>query len=384
LAVSVLLLRRGYSVTLYEQAPRLGGALSTFVRGGFRFDTGFHYTGGIYGPLREILEELDLLSLPWHPLDADAFDRVYYGGKEYLIGEQSPLTSDDPLERQLLAGNAFCMQLHPELDGSVFREVESSFRQGAYRLKGGAGQLVDRLASQIQSLGGEIRTNTRVASVEAMLKEGLVVSTIHPQALMRMMDAPVRPVFRRRIEGLPLSRGMFTAHLLLEKGMIPYRNCNLFIYRGDPDLWSEAVPQGVMVHFYVPEQGEYAEAIDLLMPMDWQEVNGFCSGSPEYTAFKHQRAEEMIALASTVVSGLQEAVRDCWTSSPLTWQRYTLAPEGSAFGTLHLTSSPDSGFLSPKTPVDGLFLTGQSIGIHGFKGTLMSVINTVNQICMHS
>jgi len=384
MAISVLLLRRGFGVTLYEQAPRLGGALSTFVRDGFRFDTGFHYTGGVHGALRDVLGELDLLSLPWHRLDPDGFDRVFYGGREYAIGEQSPLTSDDPLERQLLAGNAFTMQLHPSLDPAVYREVQSSFRQGAYRLEGGAEQIVERLESQIRAMGGDIRLNARITSVAPLLEEGPVVAAIQPQALMPMLDVSVRPVFRRRLSSLPLSRGMFTAHLLLEPGAVAYRNCNLFVYKGEPDLLSGGIPEGVMVHFYVPRQGDSAEAVDLLMPMDWSEVSGFSSGSPEYVRYKAAKAEEMIALASTAVRGLKEAVRGCWTSSPLTWQRYTLTPEGSAFGTLHLTDQPDSGFLSPLTPVPGLYLTGQSIGIHGFKGTLMSVNNTIQHICTHS
>ena len=49
LECGLLLARSGYRVTVLEKGRQAGGCLQTFVRGGRRFDTGFHYVGGL-GP----------------------------------------------------------------------------------------------------------------------------------------------------------------------------------------------------------------------------------------------------------------------------------------------------------------------------------------------
>ena len=60
LAMALLLARAGRRVTLLEATPRLGGSLQRFVRGGIPFDTGFHFTGGMDGVLRQMLAVLGI------------------------------------------------------------------------------------------------------------------------------------------------------------------------------------------------------------------------------------------------------------------------------------------------------------------------------------
>lgn len=385
LSTALLLLQRGYSVCVLEQSHQLGGALTSFRREDFLFDAGFHYAGGVEQDLHPILVELGLDTLPWHRLDEDGFDHVYYDGREYAIGAATPLDSNDPLQHQVLAGNAMTMHLTPTLPAWFFREIEQSFRQGAYRLRGGCGQLIDRLAEQISALGGEIRTGVRVDQLSPYLEQGIVVSSLHPAATMQMLaKEAVRPVFRRRLTSLPHTRGMFTVHIRLRAQQIRYQNYNQYIYPGQPDLWRGGQTDGVMVHYYVPEQGDYAEAIDLLQPMDWETISPYESDHEAYHAFKQQKAQALIALAETVIPDLQASVANYWTSSPLTWQRYTQTPMGCAYGTLKSTDLPDEGLISPRTPIENLYLTGQSLAVHGLKGTLFTVKQTVNAICMHS
>lgn len=385
LSTALLLLQRGFSVRVLEQSLYPGGAFSSFERGGFRFDAGFHYAGGVENDLKPLLSELGLATLPWHRLDEEGFDRVYYGGSEYAIGTSSPIDSPDPLLHQLLAGNAMTMHLTPTLPGWFFREIEQSFRQGAYRLRGGCTQLIDRLVDQIRALGGEIQTGRCVESLMPYLEQGIVVSSLHPAVTMSLLpDGALRPVFRRRLTSLPNTRGMFTVHLRLREESVMYRNFNQFIYPEQPDLWNGGQTEGVMVHYYVPETGNYAAAIDLLQPMDWETISPYANDRLAYHAFKQAKAEEMIRMAATFVPHLKEAVATYWTSSPLTWQRYTLTPQGCAFGTLKSTALPDDGLFAPRTPIANLYLTGQSLAIHGLKGTLFSAKQTVDTICMHS
>ena len=59
LTAALLLAKRGRQVTIIEKLPHIGGFLNRFNRGGLRFDTGFHFTGGFGGILSDFLELLD-------------------------------------------------------------------------------------------------------------------------------------------------------------------------------------------------------------------------------------------------------------------------------------------------------------------------------------
>ncbi len=59
LTAALLLAKKGRQVTLVEKLPHIGGFLNRFTRGGLRFDTGFHFTGGFDGILSDFLELLD-------------------------------------------------------------------------------------------------------------------------------------------------------------------------------------------------------------------------------------------------------------------------------------------------------------------------------------
>lgn len=60
LAMALLLAKAGRRVTLLETTPRIGGSLQRFVRRGVPFDTGFHFTGGMDGMLRQMLAVLGI------------------------------------------------------------------------------------------------------------------------------------------------------------------------------------------------------------------------------------------------------------------------------------------------------------------------------------
>jgi len=54
LALALLLARAGRAVTLVESQPTVGGYLRRFSRGGIRFDTGYHFSGGFNGVMRQM------------------------------------------------------------------------------------------------------------------------------------------------------------------------------------------------------------------------------------------------------------------------------------------------------------------------------------------
>lgn len=74
---AITLARHGHRVALLEKAPRTAPLLRGFSRGGVRFDTGFHYTGGLAPgePLDVFLRYLGVADkVESFPFDPDGFD----------------------------------------------------------------------------------------------------------------------------------------------------------------------------------------------------------------------------------------------------------------------------------------------------------------------
>lgn len=78
--------------------------------------------------------------------------------------------------------------------------------------------------------------------------------------------------------------------------------------------------------------------------------------------------------------GLSDRLEAVYTSTPLTWRDYNLTPDGSAYGIRKDCQQPLLTILTPRTPVPNLFLTGQSLMVHGLQGTTMTALATTQEV----
>lgn len=237
LQCAYILAKKGMKVCVLEKNPVVGGCLQTFRRGKSEFDTGFHYVGGLDDgqSLNTLFRYFNLMDLPWHRLDADAFDEVSINGKSYFfangydnfvetLSSQFPHqrenlrnyvamlkrvgdglkdsflpknedevmstslfarsaygflceTVTDPLLRNVLSGTSLKMELSKDtLPLYVFAQINSSFIQSAWRLEGGGQLIADKLVAEIEKMGGEVRTNAEVT--ELVENEGRISSVV--------------------------------------------------------------------------------------------------------------------------------------------------------------------------------------------------------------
>jgi all-trans-retinol 13,14-reductase len=221
--------------------------------------------------------------------------------------------------------------------------------------------------------------------------EGSVfISDVHPQLTFGWLKDSniVKNIFRRRIQALENTFGIFTASLVLKPNTLPYFNHNKYVFR-KANVWTfhENIGgvDGVMVSCRVPEDDNYARQIDLLTPMPWAlckhwEHTVVGRRGEIYELQKERLADDCIRLAERVIPGLRDMVEKRYTSTPLTWRDYTLSPCGSAFGIRKDCRQPLLTMLSPKTPVPNLFLTGQSLVLHGLEGVTMTAFKTLETI----
>jgi all-trans-retinol 13,14-reductase len=464
LQCACILSKQGFNVCVLEKNSQLGGCLQSFKRGDMELDTGFHYVGGLDEgqPLRRLFDYFGLMNLPWHRLDNDGFDEIIIDNRSFMytngyenfaeaLSQKFPKEKDglnkyaaflkkvsdnvlnifdggqaadfskylftssaydylksitkDPLLVDVLSGALLKMEPYPvALPLYTFAQINSSFVQSAYRLKGRSSMIADTLAAHIKVNGGVcltdsevtrlVENNRKITAVEVnktdCLTADYVVSDIHPANLIALIDenACIRNVYRERINCLRNSQGMFTAHFVLKKNSIPYLNRNLFVY-DKCNLWDNIEMQEnkcAFVSFKVPEDGSpFTRNIDVLTPLFWKEVvlwENTQTGrrGKDYLSFKKQKAAGCLEFISNHIPNIKDSVEAVYTSTPLTYRDYTGAPHGSAYGICKDYNNPLETMLSPRTPVSNLFMTGQNQNLHGMLGVSVTSLLTCAQI----
>ena len=231
--------------------------------------------------------------------------------------------------------------------------VMEPYKKGSWRLPSGD-LIVKCLAAQIN---GPVRTGCAVTAIEPGLVrcedgsayEGAIVSDIHPRATFALFKGHVRPAYLRRLKTLEDSPGIFTVYCKLRPEALHYQP------------WSTTYDGDLMAHYANPDDHGFARSADLLTFSEKQ--------VPDRTAL----AEKLIGR----IPGLAPAVEKYWTSTPATWERYTGTPGGSAFG---IRKKDATCYVHPRTPVPGLYLTGQNCGLHGVLGVSETALVTCREI----
>lgn len=468
LQCAYILAKKGLDVLVLEKEMLPGGCLQTFVRRGIRFETGFHYVGGLGDgePLNRIFSYFDLMSLPWLQLDDDAFDEVVLRGESYMFANGFSRFADSLADRfphqrealqryvgllqevnrnivhsfdprdanatysqslfarsaydflnetfsdkrllQVVSGTSLKMELMPEtLPLYIFAQINSSFIQSAWRLHDRGDAIAIKLTDSIRRMGGKVMMGCRVDEfVEAdgriravRLTDGTefeadrFISDIHPAATMHLLrnSSLVRRIYRNRMSNIPNTCGMFTVNCKLRPERVKYLNRNLFVYDTD-DVWhicrrTKGDPvRGVLLTFRPPTPGsEYTDNVDILTPLSYDEVAQWTGSRPlhrdeEYNRFKQDFACRSIALAERRLPGLSDCIETFYTSTPLSYEYYTATQKGSAYGIRKDYNNLMYTLLTPRTPAENLFLTGQNLNLHGVLGVSMTSFMTCSEL----
>ena len=477
-----ILSKHGLKVCVLEKNSQPGGCIQSFRRGEHTFDTGFHYVGGLDEgqPLHRLFSYFGLMDLPWRRMDENGFDEVVINGKSYMfangfdrfaetLSEQFPhqrenlknytdflrnvsdntfssferrsiseiyeaslfaksaydyLTStiDDPLLRNVLSGTSMKMELnHKTLPLYIFAQINSSFIQSAWRLRGGGSLIAGSLIKSIEANGGTVRMKAEVtrlveedgkivaAEINSMsqnndnnnaerIEADYFIANTHPAvALSLITDSKIiRNIYRKRTNNMENTFGFFTANITFKENTIPYLNRNVYVHKTG-DMWQyadykpENINNYVLASYKAPEtDSQYTRNIDILTPMYWQEVEQWERTTigrrgNDYSSYKKQKTEACLNLISDYIPGLKgvdpkDVIENIYTSTLLSYRDYTGTPHGSAYGIRKDYDQLMITLLSPRTPEPNLFLTGQNLNLHGILGVSITSFFTCAEI----
>lgn len=329
----------------------------------------------------------------------------FYSGSLFSLSAKKYMeeTISDPLLRDVLTGCSLKMELHENLPLYTYAQINNSFIQSAWRLNGGGSSVANSLANSIIKNGGEIRTKAEVTELieengkitkveingEEIIETNWVISNAHPTVTISLVknSEVIRKVYRRRMDNMENSFGMFTANIILKPNSINHLNRNQYIYN-NADQWNYTPNKTdrVLVSYYNSSNTNgYADQLDLLTPMNWKEVEYWANRpigkrGEDYVEFKNNKTLECINLASRAITGLEESVENFYTSTPISYMTYTNTIKGCAYGIKKDYTNTMLTILSAKTPIENLLLTGQNLNLHGILGVSMTSCMTCAEI----
>lgn len=314
----------------------------------------------------------------------------------------------DPLLAKVLVGN---LPLYAaEKDKTPFSThafIFDFYNQSAFRIKGGSDIVAKALAHTIIRYGGRVLTKKQVTqiicddnhavavevngkgpdSMKEIIACDYVVSDAHPMRTLELLDTKlIRPAFRKRINQIPQTVGVFSVYLHFKKYAMPYMNHNYFGYQYDTpwdcEHYTEQTwPKGFLYMHFCPDDSllPYASTGVVLSYMQMEDVERWKGTSvgqrgKEYEELKKRKAEKLLAVLEQHFPGFQDSIEDYYTSTPLTYLDYTGTERGSMYGNAKDITLGPACRVPHRTKVPNLFLTGQNINSHGMLGVLVGSI----------
>jgi all-trans-retinol 13,14-reductase len=290
--------------------------------------------------------------------------------------------------------------------------VVNSYIQSAWKCIDGGAQIGNFLAKSIKEMAGSIRnyaevkklnfsgdsiTNAELLSGEKIEGKNFI-SNAHPSNTLQLIEeGKLRKSYVHRIESLENSISVFIVHIVFKENSFPYLNHNYYHHKSE-NSWSsidykeENWPESYAVFTPASSKSEtYADNMSVMAYMKFEEVkqweNTFHTipkhsddrGS-QYLDFKEKKAELLLTELEKKFSGIRSKIKSYTTSTPLSYRDYIGSNDGSMYGIAKDHNDPLRTFISAKTKIPNLYLTGQNLNMHGVLGVTIGSVVTCSEI----
>ncbi|ANH79663.1 all-trans-retinol 13,14-reductase [Niabella ginsenosidivorans] len=336
--------------------------------------------------------------------DASVKNNVLGLGAQETIAS---ITNNKKLQAVLAGNNLLYSGVAGKTPFHVHALIVNSYIESSWKCVDGGSQIAKLLAAEIKKHGGTVlrncevkkivETNRAISHIEivngATISARYFISNINPAATLNLTNSPLlKNVYRKRISGLPNTVSSFSLHLVLKPRSVPYKNHNYYFHK-DGCLWNmndytEANwPLGYGLYYTRDRKNpSYAATISVLTPMWFRDVEQWkdtynrkgkeSNRGTSYEAFKKRKTAQLLKLVKERFPEIVENIQYSYAATPLTNRDYIGLEDGSMYGVQKDYKNPLQTVISPRTKIPNLFLTGQSLNLHGILGTSLSAVLT--------
>ncbi|WP_278379215.1 phytoene desaturase family protein [Chryseobacterium arthrosphaerae] len=319
------------------------------------------------------------------------------------------VTQNKKLQSVLLGSNFLYAGDSENVPFYVHALTVNSYIQSAYKCVKGGSQISKLLIRKLREYGAEVHKHSEVSGFvfdennilkSVQTKAGKeysarqFISNIEIRATMKLIgEERLKKSFMNRVLSWKPVSSCFSVYIVLKSQSLPNFNYNIYHYSSEEQVWNafryrkETWPETYMLSSAASKHHpEFAESLTAISYMDFEEVkeweNTFNTVADEhergeaYEKFKLEKTEKMIEALEKKIPGLRHAIRRIYTSSPLSYRDYIGNFEGNMYGYMKSSENPLKTMVSPRTKIDNLFLTGQSVNMHGILGVTIGAFNT--------
>lgn len=358
--------------------------------------------------IREVCKAFPLYNLETGKKD---FENAWYLSVDSRTFIES-IVSDEKLRRVLGGSNMLYAGLEGKTPFYVHALVVNSYIESSYRCIDGSSQIAKHLSNAIKNMGGEIFnyseaktfhfSGDEIESVELTNGERvegkMFISAIDLAKTIDMVEGPqLRAAYKNRIKSLDNSISSFIVNAVAHENTVPHINYNIYHYTVD-NVWSspnynlETWPETVGLFGTTSSKNPgFTENFTVMAYMRYEECKKwentfqtkphFTEGRGEdYEAFKIEKAEKILNVLYERMPSLKGTIKSYTCATPLTYRDYIGSRDGTLYGVIKDYNEPMKSFITPRTKVKNLFLTGQNINLHGVMGVTVNSFVTCSEI----
>ena len=356
----------------------------------------------------KIVETCD--SFPLYNLQAEGkYDSeiLSINAKEYI----DQITENKKLRAVLAGSNFLYAGIEDKSPFYVHALSVNSYIQSSWRCINGGSQITKQLIKQLKANGGEVfkykevvRFTTEGNDVNsAIMKDGsevfgkMFISNIEPKKTLEMVgEAKFRKSFYSRIQSLEGVISAFSLYIVFKPETFPYINHNYYHFKDSNGVWTaheyddDSWPKAYMASMNASKENVWADGMTFITYMKYDEMkaweNTFNTTAEKndrgesYEEFKNRKAERFLQEIEIKFPGIREKIQSVHTSTPLSYRDYIGGSNGNMYGYVKDSNNPMKTFIAPKTKLNNLYLTGQSINMHGVLGVTIGAVVTCSEI----
>lgn len=323
------------------------------------------------------------------------------------------LTSNKKLQSVLLGSNFLYAGDSENVPFYVHALTVNSYIQSAYKCIKGGSQISKLLIRRLREYGVEVHKHAEVSEFifnENNILSGVktsggkeyfakkFISNIEIRTTLKLLgEERLKKSFVNRIISWEPVPSCFSVYLVMKPQSFHNFNYNIYHFANEEMVWNahryqkEKWPETYMLSSTESRHNPgFSESLTAISYMDFQEVEAWKETSNTvadehergalYEKFKLEKAEKMIDALERKFPDLRKSIKRFYTSSPLSYRDYIGSFNGNMYGYMKSSENPLKTMVSPRTKIDNLFLTGQSVNMHGILGCTIGAFNTCAEI----
>jgi len=321
--------------------------------------------------------------------------------------------TDNKKLRAVLAGTNFLYAGTAEKSPFYVHALSvNSYMQSSWRCVNGGSQITKQLIKQLKKYGGEVYKYKEVVQFDVAentvssvrMNDGSVVSgttfisNIDPKVTLKMAgEDKFRKSYLNRIKSLEGVISAFSLYIVFKPETFKYRNHNYYHFASSDNVWTSheydeaSWPKAFMASMSSTKKSDvWADGMTFITYMKfddlkpWEQTFNTTSEKEDrgesYEAFKARKTEKFLQMIELKFPGFRDCIKSVHTSTPLSYRDYIGGHKGNMYGYEKDSNNPMKSFIASKTKLNNLYLTGQSINMHGVLGVTIGAVVTCSEI----